>query len=137
MSRSEMRPAAKSLFGSRDSLISSLFGPGRKKEAFERLLRSIGAFGPAARHLCSSRSRKRHAACLGLRPALLPNRTKRRTPAATPTPSRESAFFLLCFAGLRLVYELHRAVTRKFSGAVRPREMGAPRGKSYFSGKGC
>src|SRR4029077_16144400 len=72
-------------FDSRGWRTSALFALGRKKEAFERLLRSIGASGPAARRLASSRSEKPHAACLGPPPGLPLNQAKGQSPAQTHT----------------------------------------------------
>src|SRR5882672_12755179 len=90
-------------------------GPGRKKEAFGRLLRSIGASGLAARRPCSGRLKKRHAVCHGPAPGFLPCRRRRESPASKRTSSREKTFFLLCLAGVELVYELPGLVTRNFS----------------------
>src|SRR5205814_4280119 len=101
-------------FDSRGWRISAPFALGRKKEAIERLLRWIGASERAARRLWSDRLERRHAACLGPPPGLPPKQTEGQSPASTHTPARENAFFLLCLAGVRIVYELHGMVTRNF-----------------------
>src|SRR6266404_1303121 len=140
-SRSEIRPAAKSLCAWRDrsaslARTSSLFAPGRKKEASERHLRWIGASGPAVRRLCSGRSEKRHAACLGPPLGLPPNQTEGQSPASTHLSSRGNAFFLLLFGWGKSSLRIAKRRDKKLLRDI-PRSLLLQLYSGHLTGKGC